>query len=57
MLYRASQGPLFAMELVLDSEGAHYTTDLTSIGPTLIEVFDRGIQSTQNVPQLEKVKQ
>lgn len=55
LLYSPTNGPVFSIELVLDSEGAHYNTDLTAFIPMLVEVFNRGIQSTHSVPQLEKV--
>ena len=45
----------FFLELVMDNEGVHYTTDLESFKSTLVSVFDRGIQSTHTVPQIEKV--
>ena len=54
-LHSPANGPVFSLELALDSEGAHYNTDLTTFVPTLVEVFNRGIQSTHTVPQLEKV--
>ena len=57
LLYSPVNGPVFSLELVLDSEGAHYNTDLTEFIPMLVEVFNRGIQSTHSVPQLEKVPQ
>ena len=52
---RPLHGPVFFMDLVLDKEGCHYSTDLHSVQPTLVAVFDRGIQSTHTVPQIEKV--
>ena len=54
-LIRPKNGALFFLELVIDIEGVHYTTDLESFKSTLVSVFDRGIQSTHTVPQLEKV--
>ena len=53
--YRPLQGPLFFLDLVLDSEGSHYSQPLTSFQPTLIAIFDRGISSTHSVPMVEKV--
>ncbi len=47
---------MFYMELLLDKEGCHYTTDLATVQPTLVTVFDRGINATHSVPQLEKVQ-
>ena len=54
-LIRPKNGALFFLELAIDIEGVHYTTDLESFKSTLVSVFDRGIQSTHTVPQLEKV--
>ena len=53
--YRPLHGPIFFMDLVLDKEGCHYSTDLPSVQPTIVAVFDRGIQATHSVPQIEKV--
>ncbi len=55
VLFRPLHGALFYMELLLDKEGCHYTTDLEQFQPTLVAVFDRGINATHSVPQLEKV--
>ena len=53
--HRPLNGPLFFLDLVLDSEGSHYSQDLSSFQPTLVNVFDRGISSTHTVPMVEKV--
>ena len=50
-------GPLFYLELLLDENGSHYTCDLNEFENMLVSVFDRGIQSTQSVPQIEKVSE
>ena len=52
---RPANGPLFTLDLVLDKDGAHYSTPLQSFEPALIAIFDRGIQATHSVPQIEKV--
>ena len=39
----------------MDTQGVHYSTSLPAFEQTLIGLFDKGIGSTQNVPQLEKV--
>lgn len=54
---RPKYGPLFYLELVLDQDGSHYSCDLKDFETMLVSVFDRGIQATQSVPQLEKVNQ
>ena len=43
------------MDLVVDKEGCHYSTNLNNFENALVGLFDKGIGSTQNVPQLEKV--
>ena len=43
------------IELMLDGQGAHYSTNINSFESSVIAVFDKAIASTQNVPQLEKV--
>ena len=55
LLFRPKYGPLFYLELVLDEAGSHYSCPLEDFESMLVTVFDRGIQSTQSVPQLEKV--
>lgn len=39
----------------MDNQGVHYSTNLNNYESVLVSLFDRGIASTQNVPQLEKV--
>ena len=39
----------------MDAQGVHYNTNLVSFETVMVSLFDRGIQATQNVPQLEKV--
>jgi len=43
------------MDLLLDKDGVHYSTNLNSFETSVINVFDKAIGSTQHVPQLEKV--
>ena len=52
---RPRKNALFLVDLLLDSHGVHYSTSLPSFESTLISLFDKGILSTHNVPQLEKV--
>ena len=40
----------------MDKEGVHYSNNFNSFESTLVSLFDKGILSTQNVPQLEKVR-
>lgn len=41
---------------MLDNQGVHYSTNLNSFETMLVGLFDKAIGSTQNVPQLEKVR-
>ncbi|ESO89348.1 hypothetical protein LOTGIDRAFT_210379 [Lottia gigantea] len=52
--YRPKRNALFLVDLTMDPEGVHYSTNLNSFESTLVGLFDKGILSTQNVPQLEK---
>ena len=53
--FKPKRNPLFFIDLLIDNQGVHYSTNLNSYESVLIGLFDKGIQSTQNVPQLEKV--
>ena len=53
---RPLNGPLFHLDLVLDENGSHFSTDLDAFKPALVSIFDRGIQATHSVPQMEKVR-
>lgn len=53
--YRPKHGPLFYLEILLDDEGVHYTTDLEQFQEVLVNIFDHGINVTHSVPQIEKV--
>ncbi|RUS78759.1 hypothetical protein EGW08_013475 [Elysia chlorotica] len=52
--FRPRKNALFLIDLVMDKEGVHFSTSLPSFENTLIMLFDKGIQATQNVPQLER---
>ncbi|XP_074644244.1 dynein axonemal heavy chain 1-like [Tubulanus polymorphus] len=52
--FKPKKNPLFHVDLMLDAQGAHYSTNLNSFETVLVSLFDKGIQSTQSVPQLEK---
>ena len=54
-IYRPLNGPLFHLDLVLDENGSHFSTDLDAFKPALVSIFDRGIQATHSVPQMERV--
>ncbi len=43
------------MDLVLDQTGVGYSTPLESFETSVINLFDKGILSTHNIPQLDKV--
>lgn len=53
--FRPKRNALFLVDLVMDAQGVHYSTNLNSFESVVVSLFDKGIQSTQNVPQLEKV--
>ncbi|XP_022110107.1 dynein heavy chain 1, axonemal-like isoform X1 [Acanthaster planci] len=52
--YRPKKNCLFLVDLIVDKEGCHYSTNLNNFETALVGLFDKGIASTQNVPQLEK---
>ena len=52
---RPRKNALFLLDLVIDKDGVHFSTALPSFEQMLVSLFDKGIQATQNVPQLEKV--
>ncbi|PIK41737.1 putative dynein heavy chain 1, axonemal [Apostichopus japonicus] len=52
--FKPKKNCLFYVDLILDKEGSHYTTNLTSFASVLISLFNKGIAATHNVPQLEK---
>jgi len=54
--FRPKKNALFMMDLILDGQGAHYSTNINSFESSVIAMFDKAIASTQNVPQLEKVR-
>ncbi|KAL0978572.1 hypothetical protein UPYG_G00172390 [Umbra pygmaea] len=53
--YKPKKNPLFLVDLVLDVTGAHYSTPLENFKTSIISLFDKGILSTHNVPQLDKL--
>ncbi|XP_042561677.1 dynein axonemal heavy chain 1-like [Clupea harengus] len=52
--YKPKKNPLFLVDLVLDQTGSHYSTPLENFESTIVSLFDKGILSTHNVPQLDK---
>ncbi|XP_030840434.1 dynein heavy chain 1, axonemal isoform X1 [Strongylocentrotus purpuratus] len=52
--YKPKRNSLFLVDLILDKEGSHFSTNLTNFEPSMAGLFDKGIGATQNVPQLEK---
>ncbi|KAL3881803.1 hypothetical protein ACJMK2_028195, partial [Sinanodonta woodiana] len=52
--FKPRRNALFLVDLQLDQQGVHYSTNLTSFETMLISLFDKGIQATAHVPQLEK---
>ncbi|XP_029908318.1 dynein heavy chain 1, axonemal [Myripristis murdjan] len=52
--YKPEMNPLFMVELVLDQSGVHYKTPLENFETCLLNLFDKGILATYNIPQLDK---
>ncbi|XP_041945152.1 dynein heavy chain 1, axonemal isoform X2 [Alosa sapidissima] len=52
--YKPKKSPLFLVDLILDQTGAHYSTPLENFESSIMNLFDKGILSTHNVPQLDK---
>ncbi|XP_053933024.1 dynein axonemal heavy chain 1 [Cuculus canorus] len=52
--YRPQRNPLFVTDLVLDSDGVHFSPPVESFEKSLVSLFDKGILVTHTVPQLEK---
>lgn len=55
ILCRPKKKPLFSVDLVLDQTGVHYSTPLESFETSVNNLFDKGILSTYNIPQVDKV--
>lgn len=56
LIIRPKKHPLFLVDLVLDQTGVHYCTPLEKFETSIIDLFDKGILSTYNIPQLDKVQ-
>ncbi|KAG7477961.1 hypothetical protein MATL_G00075170 [Megalops atlanticus] len=52
--YKPKKHPLFLVDLVLDQNGVGYSTPLENFEKSVINLFDKGIMSTHNIPQLDK---
>ncbi|KAF7658906.1 hypothetical protein LDENG_00006200 [Lucifuga dentata] len=52
--YKPKKNSLFLVDLVLDQTGVHYSTSLETFVQSIINLFDKGILSTHNVPQLDQ---
>nr|XP_023655546.1 dynein heavy chain 1, axonemal [Paramormyrops kingsleyae] len=52
--YKPKKNPLFVVDLVLDQTGVHYSSSLEVIEMSVMNLFDKGILSTHNIPQLDK---
>ncbi|CAJ1051390.1 LOW QUALITY PROTEIN: dynein heavy chain 1%2C axonemal [Xyrichtys novacula] len=52
--YKPKKNPLFLVDLVLDQTGIHYSTPPEQFETSIINLFDKGILATHNVPQLDK---
>ncbi|KAI4880923.1 hypothetical protein NFI96_025448, partial [Prochilodus magdalenae] len=52
--YKPQKNPLFLVDLVLDQTGVHYSTPLENFETSIVNLLDKGILSTHNIPQLDK---
>ncbi|NWX92741.1 DYH1 protein, partial [Nothoprocta pentlandii] len=52
--YKPRKNPLFVVDLVLDSNGVHFSTPMENFEKSLISLFNKGILATHTIPQLEK---
>ncbi|XP_028841933.1 dynein heavy chain 1, axonemal isoform X2 [Denticeps clupeoides] len=52
--FKPKKNPLFLLDLVLDQTGVHYSTPLENFESSVMTLFENGILSTYNVPQIEK---
>ncbi|CAH8592966.1 unnamed protein product [Schistosoma turkestanicum] len=48
------KNPLFLVDLLLDTDGPHYSTPTAQFPNILIQIFDKAINSTQDIPQIEQ---
>ncbi|XP_067444208.1 dynein axonemal heavy chain 1 isoform X2 [Thunnus thynnus] len=53
--YKPKKNPVFQVDLVLDQTGVHYSTPLENFETSIINLFDKSIVATYNVPQLYKL--
>ena len=54
LVLRPKKNPIFYIDLVMETNFVTYSTSPESFEPSVITCFDKGIQATKNVPQLEK---
>ncbi|XP_054472107.1 dynein axonemal heavy chain 1 [Anoplopoma fimbria] len=52
--YKPEKNPLFLVDLVLDPTGVHYSTPLEDFETSIVNLFDKAILATYNVPQPDK---
>ncbi|XP_022600673.1 LOW QUALITY PROTEIN: dynein heavy chain 1, axonemal-like [Seriola dumerili] len=52
--YKPKKNPLFLVDLVLDQNGVQYSTPLENFETSIVNLFDKSILATYNVPQLDK---
>ncbi|XP_078019489.1 dynein axonemal heavy chain 1 [Epinephelus lanceolatus] len=52
--YKPKKNPLFLVDLVLDQTGAHYSTPLENFETSVVNLFDKAIMATYDIPQLDK---
>lgn len=55
LFLRPKKNPLFYVDLTIDKDGPRYSTLYENFEAVLGNLFEKAIQSTQAIPQLEKV--
>ncbi|KAM3174254.1 hypothetical protein ACTXT7_010920 [Hymenolepis weldensis] len=46
--------PIFLVDLVIDSDGVHYNINLEDFDKCCVQIFDKAINSVQNISQIER---
>ncbi|KAL6111885.1 dnah1 [Pungitius sinensis] len=52
--YKPKKNPVFMVDLVLNETGVHYSTSPENFETSIINLFDKAILATHNVPQPDK---
>lgn len=54
-IFRPKKNPVFQIDLTIDKDGPKFNTAYENFEGVLCSLFDKAIQATQAVPQMEKV--